>query len=73
MKDDVRRDPESPIYEASLVYMRDVVYSYGIRQGLPELRAEMREPGSEYAPFAQHEKRAGWCDALIEAIQERSI
>lgn len=73
MKDDVRRDPENPMYEAALVYMRDVVYSYGIRQGLPEMRAEMREPVSGYAPFAQQQKRAGWCDALIEAIQERSI
>ena len=59
----------SQVYAAALVYMRDVVYSWGVRQGVAEMRAD----SSGYSPFAQQIRRAAWCDALIEAIQERSI
>ena len=63
----------SQVYAAALVYMRDVVYSWGVRQGVAEMRAEMRADSSGWSPFAQQMRRAAWCDALIEAIQERSI
>ena len=66
-------EENSPVYKAAFACMRDAVYSYGVAHGRAELRTELRSEDMGFSPFGLRMRRAGMCDALIEAMQERTI